>query len=289
MAVSPVHKLGQIIGGLLERSMRKPLEDFVIKYPELYLDKKGYRPARINKRKVSWIDINNNYHDLDFVIERTGTKNKIGKPIAFIEVAWRRYTKHSKNKAQEIQGAILPLAEKYKWESPFIGVILGGTFTEGSLTQLKSCGFTVLYFDYDTIMKAFDAVGIDARFDEDTPDSSVSKKLKAYKSLTVAKITTIENHLRESKVKEIDAFIKSLSKVVIKGVKSITISSFHGKSLDLDNLNDAVDYITKYTLVPELLNLVKFEITIRYFNGDKIEGSFSEKATAIKFLKDYCG
>ncbi|MGE0083866.1 MAG: hypothetical protein AB7S75_05540 [Desulfococcaceae bacterium] len=148
MAESLSHKFGQIIGDLLELAIQPHLENFS-KGHNLFLDKKGERKARAGK-KVSWTDGKNNKHDLDFVLERHGTENEIGVPVAFIESAWRRYTKHSRNKAQEIQGAIVPLTEKYKNSSPFVGVVLAGVFTEGSLTQLKSLGFGVLYFPYDT-------------------------------------------------------------------------------------------------------------------------------------------
>jgi hypothetical protein len=170
MAESPAHKFGQVIGGLLESVIRPQLEMFCQEHG-LYLDhQQRNRPAR-RGRKVSWQDQYGNTHDLDFVIERDGSDDTIGQPLAFIEVAWRRYTKHSRNKAQEIQGAVLPLADKYNWNSPYLGTVLAGVFTEGSLAQLKSNGFHVLYFPYDTLIAAFQAEGIDIRFDESTPDS----------------------------------------------------------------------------------------------------------------------
>ena len=109
MAASPSHKFGQIIGDLLESAVAPLLADFAVKHG-LYFDRKGSRQCR-DGLKCSWIDLNKNSHDLDFVLERGGTTIKKGMPAAFIEVAWRRYTKHSRNKAQEIQGAIMPLAE----------------------------------------------------------------------------------------------------------------------------------------------------------------------------------
>lgn len=109
MAESPSHKFGQIIGGLLESVVLPPLERFCDRQG-LYLDhQKRSRQAR-RGRKVRWEDSYGDHHDLDFVIERNGSDDEIGQPVGFIEVAWRRYTKHSRNKAQEIQGAILPLA-----------------------------------------------------------------------------------------------------------------------------------------------------------------------------------
>ena len=168
MAVSYSHKFGQIIGDSLELAVEPFLRDFSQRNT-LYLDVKGPRAAR-SGLKLTWEDINSNRHDLDFVLERNGTNSKIGDPVAFIECAWRRYTKHSKNKAQEIQGAIMPLFEKYKKYYPFLGVILAGEFTSTSLTQLQSLGFSILFITYDKIIEAYKTIGIDAYFDEETEE-----------------------------------------------------------------------------------------------------------------------
>lgn len=113
MAESPSHKWGQIIGQeFLEVAMDPHLRTTATKHG-LFLDLKGTRPARTGK-KISWADLYGNTHDLDFVFERGGSPNKIGDPVAFIETAWRRYTKHSRNKAQEIQGAVLPLVTTHQ-------------------------------------------------------------------------------------------------------------------------------------------------------------------------------
>src|SRR5437870_2375154 len=134
MAKSPAHAFGQIIGDVLEVAIEPVLSQFA-QEKGLYLDKKGSRPARRGV-KVSWTDLSGNVHDLDFVLEKDGSLTKIGIPVAFIETAWRSYTKHSRNKAQEIQGAIMPLAATYQNSAPFIAAILAGVFTQGALTQL---------------------------------------------------------------------------------------------------------------------------------------------------------
>lgn len=101
MAESPSHRFGQIIGNLLEAVIEPFLTDFATRKC-LYLDyQKNPRKARKGK-KVTWEDPYGNVHDLDYVLERYGTDESTGTPVAFIEVAWRRYTKHSRNKAQEI-------------------------------------------------------------------------------------------------------------------------------------------------------------------------------------------
>ena len=79
MAVSPAHRFGQIIGEVLEAGILPILESFAKKHG-LYLDKKGVRPARTAK-KVNWTDRNGNKHDLDFVLERGGTAEKLANPL----------------------------------------------------------------------------------------------------------------------------------------------------------------------------------------------------------------
>ena len=160
MAQAPGHRLGQIIGEALELAIEPRLRRFADDHG-LYLDRAGTRPARRGKA-VTWIDDLGNGHDLDCVLERGGTDEMIGAPAAFIESAWRRYTKHSRNKAQEIQGAILPLLAKYASLKPFAGVVLAGEFTSASLAQLRSNGFAVLHIEYATIIEIFGQFGIEA-------------------------------------------------------------------------------------------------------------------------------
>src|SRR5206468_13136039 len=141
MAESPSHQFGQVIGDILEAAVKPVLQEFADKY-NLYLDKQGPRPTR-DGNKVSWVDKNGNKHDLDYVLERSGTPRIVGTPVAFIETACRRYTKHCRHQAQEIQGAIMPLVETYG-TSPFIGEGLGGGFTGGALSQWDSGGFAIV-------------------------------------------------------------------------------------------------------------------------------------------------
>jgi hypothetical protein len=115
MAEAAGHKFGQFLGDYCEAAIKPLLQEFADRHG-LYLDKKGPRPARTGKN-LRWIDSFGNAHDLDFVLERGGSPKKIGTPVAFIESAWRRYTKHSRNKAQEIQGAVLPIAQQHHLSS----------------------------------------------------------------------------------------------------------------------------------------------------------------------------
>lgn len=284
MAQSNAHKFGQIIGDLLELAITPCLQQFVNERG-LYLDKKGERPARKGK-KVSWTDGNGNVHDLDFVIERGGTDVAIGAPVAFIESAWRRYTKHSRNKAQEIQGAIIPLRNKYQDNSPFIGVILAGDFTGGAINQLKSLGFSVLYFTYEMVQAAFRKFGIDVFYDEDTSEDDLLAKVNL--CLASAHIQDIATALFEDNKAMVDSFIVSLNQAISKRIEHILILPLHGQEVVIATATAAIDFLNQYEDDKGCsYSLSHYLIIIEYSTGDRIEAKYKNKAGAIEFLQHY--
>ena len=284
MAQSPSHRFGQIIGEVLESAIRPPLQA-VAKEHGLYLDAKRPRKARDGKRKVAWVDAKGNTHDLDYVIEAGGTDEKIGSPKAFIEIAWRRYTKHSRNKAQEIQGAIVPLAERYSDSRPFLGVVLAGVFTDGSLNQLRSHGFQVLYFPYESVVAAFAAVGIDAAFDEGTPDAALQRRVDQYKKLGAAKKDQIAAFLRDRHKADLKAFTSALRVTLTRKIQSVYVLPLHGEARTLGDVAQAIIFIETFAESKPEGPFARYEVGVRFNNGDEIRGLFKDKATAIAFLR----
>lgn len=288
MARSPTHKFGQIIGDLIEEMVRQPLEEIAAKH-KLYLDQKHSRPARNNRKKVAWTDHKGNEHDLDFVLEHNGTEENRGSPKAFIECAWRRYTKHSRNKAQEIQGAVSVLAETYSDYNPFIGVVLAGVFTEGSLQQLRSHGFSIVFCSYETIVEAFQAVGIDAAFDEDSRDSDVLKKVKKYESLTTRQHKILVNRIHALVQSDLDEFTAELEKNLIRRIVRVFVATLHGPICELKTVSEAIEFIKGYDESLPVDGFVRYEVNVRYSNGDHITGQFENKQESIHFLRRIVG
>lgn len=285
MATSPSHRFGQIIGDLLEEIMAPQLQEFCDKRG-LYLDKRGERGAAREGKKVSWLDKYGNTHDLDFVIEKGGTDDVRGRPIAFIEAAWRRYTKHSRNKAQEIQGAVLPIAEKHEWDRPFLGVVLAGVFTSGSLTQMKSSGFQVALFPYESIVAAFAAVDIDAEFDEDTPDKVFERTIREIEALSPERWAELKDVLVASNEVLLDGFFSRLQSALDRQIERIILIPLHGQQSEFDAVDDAIEFVDEYREdVVGDGTFRKYEVIVRYSNSDKIEASFQDKEKAISFLR----
>jgi hypothetical protein len=296
MAESFAHKWGQVIGNLFQASLREMLQQVADQHG-LYLDYQRERVARPGK-KVTWQDRHGNSHDLDYVFERGGTEAVRGLPAAFIETAWRRYTKHSRNKAQEIQGAILALAETYSHLRPFLGIVLAGVFTKGSLDQLRSCGFTVAYLPYDAIVWAFATVGIDASFSEDTEEEEFRQKINQFEALTKKKVAKIKQSLlNPPKAKDragapdeppMAQFVAALNASFSRGVQGITVVVLHGQPQQLATAAEAVAYLQTYQdnqgcAAPAS----KFEIHVRYNTGDIIDAIFQQKDDAITFLQSF--
>lgn len=290
MATSPSHRLGQIIGDFLEDLILPLLEDFCRKHspsdPEkaLFLDRKGRRAAR-HGQKLTWVDKYGNSHDLDFVIERGGTQNKLGYPIAFIEAAWRRYTKHSKNKAQEIQGAVIPIAEKYAWNAPFIGAFLAGVFTDPAIEQMKKVGFTVSLFPYETIVKAFSLVGIDISFNEQTPDKHFASIVAKLENLNKEQWDIVKKNLLSLNKSEIHNFFTSLDNALGKRIDRLYLIPLHGKTYEFHSPDEMISFIREYKDDDDVLPLVKYEVFVKYTNGSEIRSQFHEKQEIYDFLE----
>ena len=285
MAESLAHTFGQIIGNVLEDAIEPALRRFAGEHG-LYLDKKGPREAREGKR-VTWTDLHGNAHDLDFVLERGGTDRVIGTPVAFIETAWRRYTKHSRNKAQEIQGAIQVLALTYKHSCPFTGAILAGVFTGGALNQLKSLGFHILFFPYESIVEAFQKAGVDARFDEDTPEKEFRKKLSRWKAANKEARRSVAAQLVEKHQKDIDVFLSALDTTVTRCIERIVVIPLHGREMECSSVGEAMAFLSSYESSHVQGPVYKYEIQIRYSSGDRITAEFAERTAALEFLKRY--
>lgn len=251
----------------------------------LYLDKKGTRGDAREGKKVTWMDKYGNSHDLDFVIEKGGSASVRGRPLAFIEAAWRRYTKHSRNKAQEIQGAVLPIAEKYEWDKPFLGVILAGIFTNGSLIQMETSGFEVALFPYESIVKAFCSVGINAKFDEGTSDIVFQDTIKKIEALNLQQRDHLKNHLVSSNQQLLDKFFNELQATLDRNIEKIILIPLHGQQSEFTTVKDAIAFVRSYC--EDILrdgNFRKYEIIVRYSNNDKIDASFADKEKAVSFL-----
>jgi hypothetical protein len=294
MAESLAHRWGQIIGDGFEMFVRNVLGE-VAKRHGLYLDFKKPRAARGGQGKVTWQDGYGNKHDLDYVLERGGTEETLGVPIAFIESAWRRYTKHSKNKVQEIEAAVMPIALTFSRHQPFCGAVLAGEFTRNALHQLESKGFGVLYIPYGSILAAFNELGIDASSEDGvggTTETQFRAKIAKWESLSQPKATNrLLSKLNALHKTEIADFKQRLEASLTRQVASVRLTVFRGHSVECADVKSAIVYLIEeeksYQLRETGEQREAFEVQIRFNTGAKIEATFPKRTEAIAFLRSF--
>lgn len=287
---SPGHKLGQMVGVILQRTFEQPLGDLAEEHG-FYFDTQGDRPGMGARsgRKVTWTDNQGNEHDLDYVFERGGTPSQRGEPIAFIEATWRRYTKHSRNKAGEIQGALLPLRDSFS-SVRFVGAIVAGEFTEGGVHQLESSGIEVLYIPFDVIAAAFlkEAVNID--YPEKASSEEKSRLRAALETVDDAKIDNIVNHIRQAAWEDYDRFEEKLVKSINVRPLRIRIITLQGFERVFTSVRDAISSLTSPADLPTLpLEEQGYEIFVELSSGSEIKGRFVNRKDAVAFLRQVAG
>ena len=294
MAESLAHRWGQIIGDGFEMFVRNILGEVAQRHG-LHLDFKRPRNARGGQGKVTWQDGYGNKHDLDYVLERGGTEDTLGIPIAFIESALRRYTKHSKNKVQEIEAAVMPIALTFSRHQPFCGAVLAGEFTRNALYQLESKGFGVLHIPYDSILAAFRELGIDASSEDGvggTTEEQFREKIAKWESLQQPQATNrLLAKLHALHHREIADFKQRLESALTRQVVSIRLSVLRGHSVECSDVESAIAYLIEeeksYLLREDGEQREAFEVQVRFNTGAKIEASFPKRAEAIAFLRGF--
>lgn len=294
MAESLAHRWGQIIGDAFEMFVRNILGE-VAQQHSLYLDFKRPRKARGGQGKVTWHDGYGNKHDLDYVLERGGTEATLGVPVGFIESAWRRYTKHSKNKVQEIEAAVMPVALTFSRHQPFCGAVLAGEFTQNALHQLETKGFALLHIPYNSILAAFKELGIDASSEDGvggTTEAQFREKIAQWDSLKQPQATNrLLKKLNQLHLREITEFKQRLETTLERKVDSIRLTVLRGQAVECADVESAISYLVEEEKSFELREggtpREAFEVQVRFNTGAKIEATFPKRAEAIAFLRGF--
>ena len=285
---SPGHKLGQLIGNFFEEFF----SDRLVKLAEelgFYCDKRGPRPGvRHGRREVIWTDNESNKHKLDYVFERNGSESKQGKPVAFIKLAWRRYTKHSRNKAGEIEAALIPLRDTYRNTCSFVGTILGGEYTEGAIDQLQSKKIGVLYIPYKKIAAAFLTKGMALDYPEKASQKLKFSLIRAWADLKPVDIEDIKKAFEDLIGPDYSRFVQLVKEALLKKIERIRIIPLFGNEMIFASTSDAITAIEEFGMICSgKEEFHKFEVSMRFTNGSKIECSFREREETLEFLRIY--
>lgn len=287
MAEAPGHLLGQIIGNVVEEAIRPRLKSLADEH-DLYLDAIGPRPGVRDGRKVTWTDAQGNRHDLDFVLERGGSARVQGAPAAFVESAWRRYTKHSKAKAQEISGALDPLLLTHATVKPVGSAVVAGEWSRPALEQLRSNGYLVLHVGFETVRSVFAGHNIDiAGQGERTPDSYWQRQCDTFHELE--RKADLAQDLRDKIAPQLTVFIADLEEKVVRKIRQVRLLPLYGRSENCGSIAEALEVLSSMTSSDshDCLPFIRFEVHVVYDNGDSVRADFGSSLDAAKFLETF--
>ena len=158
------HRLGQLIGDWFEEHFVYPLLCRAGERLDLFVDSR-FVDRSVRAGKIIWNDVDGNAVDYDAVLELGGTKDKRGIPVAFVECFWRRGSRHSKDKARDDSGKLLPMKDTYP-TARFLGIVSAGDFTGPARELVLTRGIDLFYIPKSKIVQSFS----DCHLTMDYPD-----------------------------------------------------------------------------------------------------------------------
>ena len=176
------------------------------------------------------------------------------------------------------------MAETYHDSHPFLGAVLAGEFTEPSLEQFRSHGFNLIYCSYQTVLQAFASEGVDVSSEEDSSDDELQSKVDAFGRLSQLQQERIATKIQELHGDQFESFFDSLAGSLRRRVEYVFVLPLSGSPHRFESIQDAVTYISNHDPSIPSSEFVKYELNVRYSNGDEIRGTFHDKQTAIEFL-----
>jgi hypothetical protein len=168
------HKLGQLVGDWFEEYLVLPLLRRLAEQLRLYLDHRFQSRKARQGDKIIWKDMEGNEVDYDFVMELDGSDEKLGIPVAFIECFWRRGKRHSKDKARDDTGKLLPMRDVHP-TARFLGIVAGGDFTAPARALVQSRQIDLFYVPKAKIVSAFEQNGLRIDYPDSAPEEEKAK------------------------------------------------------------------------------------------------------------------
>ena len=265
------HRLGQLIGDWFEEFFVLPLMTKVSKELNLFVDNRFVeRPIRGDK--IIWQDVDGNQVDYDFVLELNGTPSQLGLPVAFIETFWRRGSRHSKDKARDDSGKLMPMRMTYP-TARFLGIVSGGDFTRPARELVRSREIHLFYVPKQKIIKAFE----EHQLIMDYPDKADEEQKQQMASEFEANFST------EKKKAVANSLIELIGKATVEsyiaGVRSQLsalpqeirfILRQDSAPVVFDSIDEATEFLISpdFAMVPQRVSYV-YQIT--YSDGSEFE------------------
>lgn len=157
------HKLGQTVGDWYEQYFVFPMLAKIANKLQLRL------ASRFIPNSVTvWKDIDGNEVDYDFVMSLCDQRQNI-MPVAFFESFWRRGTRHSKDKARDDCGKLMPMKNTYS-TTRLLSIVAAGDFTAPAREYVHSRNIDLFYIAKPFIIEAWRINGFVIDYADNLPE-----------------------------------------------------------------------------------------------------------------------
>lgn len=142
-----------------------------------------------------------------------------------------------------------------------------------------------MYLPAEEVIEAFDAVGIDIIWEEDTLDDEPEERVRECEALSSDELNTVKQKLFDLGSDEFGIFVSSLAAALDRRIAEVDVITQYGQTRAFPTEDDACAYIAD---VPEAspadIPLLDFAIIVRFSDGDTIEAKFKDRNRVINHL-----
>jgi len=279
------HKLGQLIGDWFEEYIAARLLQVVANNLNLYLDHR-FKKRNCRGDKILWQDLDGNEVDYDFVLELGGTDYKKGIPLAFFETFWRRGARHSKDKARDDSGKLLPMKGTYP-TARVLGIISAGDFTKPAQELVYSRGIDLFFIPKEQICQAWRNQGIEIDYHDNS--SEQIKQQITQQVIFALSYSNIKENIAHQLIENIgNAVFNSYINRIIANISAIPIRYqitivYLREPIYFENPEEVRTYLQSCHQSPNFINTAcKFNYAAIYSDGAMFERSYLTTQQALE-------
>ncbi|MEW6533924.1 MAG: hypothetical protein AB1473_24060 [Thermodesulfobacteriota bacterium] len=142
---------------------------------------------------------------------------------------------------------------------------------------------------YEAVIEAFASVGINARSTEKTADAEFARKVKQWDALSKRRKVAVAQSLVTQRTDEVRAFMDGLTRAIRRQIASVRVLPLHGTPIDCASIEEAIKFIVGYDEAANSHPVLRYEISVKYNNGDAIVAQFNDKEDGVEFLRQFQG
>ena len=150
---------------------------------------------------------------------------------------------------------------------------------------MRSEGFELLYFPTSMIEEVYRKQGINAHWDESTSEEELQNRVYQMEIMSEDDRKNLKKALMDANEQQWKSFVEKINLALDRNIENIRVLALYGGMKEFSSITDACEYITNKPEECDENKIYKYEISVYFSNGDKIEMQFKEKNNAIMFLR----